>query len=40
MEELNELMKKGTWGYADVTEEHFEERDRLEDEIEELKDRL
>ena len=40
LEELNELIKKGTWGYAYVTDEHFDERDRLEEEIEDLKDRL
>lgn len=40
LEELNELMKKDTWGYADMTEEQFRERERLEDEIEDLKDRL
>ena len=40
LEKLNEQIKKSTWGYADVTEDDFEERDRLEDEIEDLKDRL
>ena len=40
LEKLNEQIKKSTWGYADVAEDDFEERDRLEDEIEDLKDRL
>lgn len=40
VEELTDLIKKGTWGHAYVTNEHFDERDRLRKEIEYLKDML
>lgn len=40
VEELTDLIKRGTWERAYVTNEHFDERDKLRKEIEYLKDML